>query len=77
MKVNVRIVQLGKGVLSYQADDGATIQDALESAGVPTATMEIRVGGRRVELTERLKDGDLVTAIPRIRGGQSPKASEG
>jgi hypothetical protein len=77
MKVNVRIVQLGKGVLAYQAEEGATIQDALESAGVPIVSMEIRVGGRRAEPTEPLKDGDLVTAIPRIRGGRSPKRSVG
>jgi hypothetical protein len=77
MKVNVRIVQLGKGVLAYQAEEGATIQDALESAGVPIVSMEIRVGGHRVELTEPLKDGDLVTAIPRIRGGRSPEGSVG
>lgn len=67
--INVRIVQLGKGVHEHTMEPGTTVERGLVAAGVPTDRMEVRVRGRRVELTEPLQDGDLVTVIPLIRGG--------
>lgn len=76
-RISVRIVQLGRGVFPYEGEAGATVEQALSAASVPTAHMEVRVGGRRSELTDELHDGDLVTVIPRIRGGAVPARAAG
>lgn len=69
MTIKVRIVQLGKGVFDYAADEGVTVEQGLQAAGISADRMEVRVRGRRTPLTERLRDGDLVTVIPLIKGG--------
>lgn len=69
MSVTVRIVQLGKRVFDYVADDGSTVGEGLAAAGIATEHMEVRVRGAAVDLDEELRDGDLVTVIPRIKGG--------
>jgi hypothetical protein len=69
MTMNVRIVQLGRGVFKYAAADGATIADGLEAAGISVEHMDVRVRGRKAAVEEPLHDGDLVTVIPLIKGG--------
>lgn len=79
MTIKVRIVQLGRGVFEYAAEPGATVEQGLDAAGISPARMEVRVRGRRTPLTEPLRDGDLVTVIPLIKGGHgaahTPRAS--
>jgi hypothetical protein len=67
--VKVRIVQLGKGIIDHEAQEGDTVEDGLTAARIPVERMDIRVSGRPAELTTPLRDGDLVTVIPRIKGG--------
>ena len=69
MALNVRIVQLGKRVFEYAAEDGSTVEQGLAAAGISTSHMEIRVRGRTAELDQELREGDLITVIPRIKGG--------
>jgi hypothetical protein len=69
MAMNVRIVQLGRGVYKYEAQDGATIADGLEAAGISVEHMDVRVRGRPAQVEDLLRDGDLVTVIPLIKGG--------
>ena len=77
MATHVRIVQLGKGIFEYVAEPGATVAAGLAHAGVDANRMEVRVGGRRVELDALLRDGDLVTVIPRIKGGATRPSAAG
>ena len=69
MAINVRIVQLGRGVFKYAADEGATIADGLEAAGIKVEHMDVRVRGKPAKVEDALRDGDLVTVIPLIKGG--------
>ena len=69
MPMNVRIVQLGRGVFKYEAQEGATIAEGLEAAGISVEHMDVRVRGRPAKVEEPLHDGDLVTVIPLIKGG--------
>ncbi len=71
MTIKVRIVQLGRGVFEYIAEPGTTVEQGLAAVGIPTDRMEVRVRGKRAPLTESLRDGDLVTVIPLIKGGRS------
>ena len=72
MPVNVRIVQLGKGVFDYAGEAGATVAMGLAAAQVATSGMEVRVNGAAATPGQALRDGDLVTVIPRIKGGSGP-----
>jgi sulfur carrier protein ThiS len=69
MTMNIRIVQLGRGVFKYAADEGATIADGLDAAGISVEHMDVRVRGRPAKVEDPLQDGDLVTVIPLIKGG--------
>jgi predicted amidohydrolase YtcJ len=69
MSIKARIVQLGKGIFEYEAESGATVASGLAAAGISAERMEIRVRGRKAELSTPLQDGDLVTVIPLIKGG--------
>ena len=69
MTMNVRIVQLGRGVFKYAAEEGATIADGLAAAGITVEHMDVRVRGKPAKVEDILRDGDLVTVIPLIKGG--------
>lgn len=69
MTISVRIVQLGRGVAQYTGDDGVDVATSLAEAGMSVQGMEIRVNGITVTLDQILSDGDLVTVVPRIKGG--------
>lgn len=69
MTIAVRIVQLGRGVAQYTGDDGVDVATSLAEAGMSVQGMEVRVNGITVTLDQILCDGDLVTVVPRIKGG--------
>ena len=69
MTITVRIVQLGKGVFVYAAEEGSTVATGLAAAGIEAGHMEVRANGRTAVLDDPLRDGDLVTVIPLIKGG--------
>jgi len=69
MTMNVRIVQLGRGIYNFKAEEGATVADGLEAAGISVEHMDVRVRGRPAKVEDPLRDGDLVTVIPLIKGG--------
>jgi molybdopterin converting factor small subunit len=75
--IRVRIVQLGKGIFEFGAEPGTTVAAGLARAGIDATRMEVRVRGRRTELDVPLEDGDLVTVIPRIKGGRRPIPTAG
>jgi len=68
--VKVRILQLGRKVIDYEATGGATLGAALEGAGVAAAQgMDLRINSQPATLDTPLNEGDVVTVIPRIKGG--------
>ncbi len=69
MPINVRIVQLGKGIFHYEEKGNVTVEAGLVAAGITAGTMDVRVNGKRAPLGQTLQDGDLVTIIPLIKGG--------
>jgi molybdopterin converting factor small subunit len=68
--MKVRILQLGRKVLDWEAEDGATLESALAAAGVGAAQgMDLRINSQPADAGSVLKQGDVVTIIPRIKGG--------
>ena len=76
-EMRVRILQLGRQVIEYRGQSGQTVALALAAKAVQVGPgVDIRVNGMAADGTTTLRDGDVVTLIPRIKGGwgQSPSA---
>jgi molybdopterin converting factor small subunit len=65
----VRVVVLGRSVRRLAFRPGATLRDVLDDAAIDTAGRDLHVNGRPADLNAVIGDGDLVTVIPRVRGG--------
>jgi sulfur carrier protein ThiS len=70
MTIKVKIVQLGKGILQCELEDLTSVEASLTKVGITGAGMDLHVNGRKAQPGQQLQDGDLVTIIPRIKGGQ-------
>jgi sulfur carrier protein ThiS len=75
-RVRVRILQLGRRVLDHQAVAGTTLAGVLAEVGLSSAPagLDVRVNGAPAEPGRVLAEGDVVTLIPRIKGGQAGRA---
>jgi molybdopterin converting factor small subunit len=67
--VRVRVLQLGRQVIDHAPKEGATVESVLLDVGILTAGMDVRVNGATAEAGTLLHDHDVVTVIPRIKGG--------
>jgi molybdopterin converting factor small subunit len=69
-EIRVRILQLGRQVIDHRAKAGQTVGAALGATGIEVgAGMDLRVNGVAADGETPLRDGDVVTIIPRIKGG--------
>lgn len=70
--IQVRVLQLGRSVMNYTGQPGLRVASALDGVGLVTAPgMDIRVNGTTADGTTELRNGDVVTIIPRIKGGSA------
>jgi len=75
--INIRVVQLGRGLVRHEAAPDTTVGEVLAAVGIAPRGMEVRVGGRKARSADPLKDGDLITVIPLIKGGTSNSSATG
>jgi len=77
MLIKVRIIQLGKKVFDYEGPHGSTVASALEAAGVVMDRLrtDIRVNGETAGQDQPLRDGDIITVLPPVKGGREKKLS--
>jgi molybdopterin converting factor small subunit len=69
-RVRVRVLQLGRRVVEHTGAPGLTVSSAIEAVGLTnTQGLDLRVNGTPAEGATALRDGDVVTLIPRIKGG--------
>jgi hypothetical protein len=68
--MRVRILQLGRRVIEYRGHVGDTVAAALAAVALEVRLgVDIRVNGMAAHGTTTLQDGDVLTLIPRIKGG--------
>jgi molybdopterin converting factor small subunit len=66
----VKIAKIGSRVNEVALGDEATVQDALTAGGQPIPSgHELRVNGERATSSTELEDGDVITLVPSIKGG--------
>jgi len=67
----VKVARLGTAVQEVALSDGTRVSDALVAAGLDQDTNEdIRVNSSSASLDSSVSDGDIVTLIPKVKGGQ-------
>jgi molybdopterin converting factor small subunit len=69
-EIRVTLLQLGKRAQVVALPAGADVAQAFERGGMELRGKDVRLNGRAVELDHQLADNDLITLIPRIKGGQ-------
>ena len=66
----VRVARLGSAVVEVAVADDATIQNALDAADVHLGNEDVRVDGRSVSTSDRVSSADLITIVPKVKGGK-------
>lgn len=71
--IRVRILQLGRRVVEHAAPPGATLAATLEAAGFGALPLgiDVRVNGAPAPASLPLQNRDVVTLVPRIKGGRA------
>lgn len=71
MADRVKILKLGSKSSKYiDIEEGATVMDVVEESGLLTEDgLCVRLNNQQTKGDEVVKNGDLITITPKIRGG--------
>ena len=69
--IKVKVIQLGRGVYEFQGNAPLTLSDALQGLGIKLdlIRMDLRINSLKAEMEQPLKEGDIITIIPPLKGG--------
>jgi len=66
----VKVARLGTAVQEVAVADDATVQQALDAAGIEIENEDVRIDGQSASLDSRLGTNALVTIVPKVKGGK-------
>ena len=66
----VKVARLGTAVQELALTSSASVQDALDAADLAVENEDIRVNNSASTATTVLHEGDIVTLVPKVKGGQ-------
>ena len=66
----IKVARLGTQVQELALNTGATVASALESADLTIESEDVRVNNNAASESTVLNDGDIVTLVPKVKGGQ-------
>jgi len=66
----VKVARLGTAVQEVAVAETATVQDALDAAGIDIDNEEVRIDGHSSELESQIGNGTLITIVPKVKGGK-------
>jgi putative ubiquitin-RnfH superfamily antitoxin RatB of RatAB toxin-antitoxin module len=66
----VKVARLGTAVQELALTDGQTVNDALVAADLTVENEDIRINNSSASVSSVLKNGDIVTLVPKVKGGQ-------
>lgn len=67
--ITIRAIVLGQAVHWIDLASGSTLVGALERAGIEVAGRDVHLNGHPTDLEATLSHDDVITVIPRVRGG--------
>ena len=68
--LKVKVLRLGHSAHVLEIPAGSTVEEALESHEIPRKGYSISVNGLGAGPHTSLGDGDVVTLVPKVEGGQ-------
>lgn len=66
----VKVARLGTAVQEVAVSEEATVQDALDAAGIEIDNEDVRVDGHSSDLGSKIGSGNLITIVPKVKGGK-------
>ena len=68
--ITVKVARLGTTVQEVALNEGASVQDAITAADLAVDGEDVRVNSSNASLSDEVEDGDIVTLVPKVKGGQ-------
>lgn len=68
--IQVKVLVLGGDRKIVQLPEGSTVADALRDAGIGSAGMTCAVNGENAQLSQVLRDRQVVTVSNKVAGGR-------
>jgi putative ubiquitin-RnfH superfamily antitoxin RatB of RatAB toxin-antitoxin module len=66
----VKVARLGTAVQEVAVAETATVQDALDAAGIEVENEDVRIDGQSADLGSQIGSGNLITIVPKVKGGK-------
>jgi len=66
-KLHVQVVAAGRAPVDVEGDEDWTIEDALIQAGIDAD--KVTLDGKDAKLSDKIRDGKKIVAIPNVKGG--------
>jgi sulfur carrier protein ThiS len=66
----VKVARLGTAVQEVAVAETATVQDALDAAGIEIENEDVRVDGQSSDFESQIGNGTLITIVPKVKGGK-------
>ena len=66
----VKVARLGTAVQELALTENSSVNDALIAAGLEVENEDIRVNSSTASSSTVLREGDIVTLVPKVKGGQ-------
>ena len=68
--ITVKVARLGNTVQEVALNEGSSVQDALTAADLAVDGEDIRINSSNSNLTDVVRNGDIITLVPKVKGGQ-------
>ena len=69
--MNIKILRLGHSATVVEIPAGTPLEEALDSNDIPRQGYSVSVNGLGAGPATALGDGDVVTLVPKVEGGNS------
>ena len=66
----VKVARLGTAVQEVAVAETASVQDALDAAGIEVENEDVRIDGQSADLESQIGSGNLITIVPKVKGGK-------
>ena len=66
----VKVARLGTAVSQVAVSEDARVQDALDAAGLSIDNEDVRLNGHSSSVNDLIGDNDLITIVPKVKGGK-------
>jgi len=70
VRMRIKLLRLGHSARHLDLEDGATVQTAIDQAGIEVSGHSLSVNGLGAGTDTSLTDQDVLVISPKVQGGQ-------